>query len=103
MNLPNSIPPEFRHLFWDIAVKKFDPSTKPYYVVQRMLDKGDASAARWVEKKFGKKLVKETFTKIRDFSPRVGTFWQLVLNIPQNQVLCLQKSYREMRRSVWPY
>lgn len=68
-----------------------------------MLDKGDARAVRWVEKNFGEKIMKETFQKIRDFRPEVGNFWQLMLNIPQNQVLCLQKSYQEMRKSVWPY
>ena len=37
--------------FWDIHVKKLDPKKKLYFVINRLLDKGDIKAALKVKEK----------------------------------------------------
>ena len=103
MKLPKKIPKKFYGYFWDVDAKKVDPSKKPYFVIQRLLDKGDENSVRWVRRNFSENIIKETFTKMRDFSPWVGNFWQQFLKINRSEVLCLQKHYLSMRRSHWPY
>lgn len=98
-----SIPKSFYPFFWDVDVKKIDPSKKAHFVVQRLLDKGDDNCIRWVRKNFSKRTIRETLTQMRDFSPWVGNFWRLFLKIPQEEVLCLQKPYLLMRRTHWPF
>lgn len=101
--LPTRLPKQFHSLFWDIDAGKLNPGKKPYYVINRMLDKGDLKAARWVLKHFPEKTIVETFKKIRDFSPWNGTFWAKFLEIPEKEVACLHPSYLKRRKTLWPH
>lgn len=103
MNLPTKLPKELYHMFWDVDPLKINPSKKPYFVIQRLLDRGGTREIRWVEKNMGDDLIKETFAQVRDFTPSIGNFWSRILKIPKNKMLCLQPSYLKIRRSVWPY
>ena len=97
------IPKSLHKFFWDVDVTKLNPEKKPYFVINRLLDKGDIEAVRWVKKTYSNKEIKDTFLKLRDFNAKVGAFWSLYLPIPQKDVLCLQTPYREMRKTHWPY
>lgn len=103
MKLPRKVPKQFWPYFWDVDVKKLDPSQKPYFVIQRLLDKGNDKCVRWVRHEFPEDIIKETFTRLYDFSPWIGNFWQLFLKIPKTKMLCLQEHYLQMRRTHWPY
>jgi hypothetical protein len=43
---PTKLPKELYRFFWDVDVAKLDPAEKPYFVINRLLDKGDIKAAR---------------------------------------------------------
>lgn len=101
--LPASIPRSLYRFFWDVDPAKVNPRTHPYYVINRLLDKGDLEAARWVLKSFPKDLIIETLKTLRDFSPKSARFWATYLGISQEEVACLQPSYLEKRRMHWPY
>ncbi len=101
--LPTSLPPSLHKFFWDVDATKTNPAEHPQYVINRLLDKGDLEAARWVLKNFPKETIVETLKKRRDFSPWNGTFWGHYLGIPEAEVACLQPSYRKMRKQLWPY
>lgn len=97
------IPKSLHRFFWDVDVKKLDPKNKPYFVINRLLDKGNVEAVRWVRENYTESQIKETFMRLRDFNPKVGRFWALFLKIPQAKIVCLQPSYLKMRRMHWPY
>ncbi len=99
---PHSLPKDLYRFFWDIKPEQLDPSAKPYYVINRLLDKGDLDAARWVLKCFPKETIIETVKTLRDFSPKSARFWAAYLSVPQEEVLCLQPSYLKTRRTHWP-
>ena len=101
--LPTSIPPSLYRFFWDVRAKRVNPRTHPYYVINRLLDKGNMEAARWVLKNFPKETIIETLKTIRDFSPWNGRFWARYLGVPEEEVVCLQPSYLKMRRTHWPF
>lgn len=73
------------------------------YVINRLLDKGDLAAARWVISSFPKQTIVDTFKAFRDFSPWNGRFWAHYLDIPEEEVACLHTSYLKQRRQLWPY
>ncbi len=100
---PKRIPKRLWRYFWDVNVKKLDPSKKPYFVVNRLLDKGNTEAVRWVRRNYSKELIKDTFFKMRDFNEKTGRFWSLFLKIPQDKVKCLDPSYLKTRKELWPY
>lgn len=98
-----SMPKKFAAYFWDVDFKSVNPLQKPLFVIQRLLDKGNHEAVSWTLKHFDKVTLKKAFTTLRDFSPKIGSFWRLFLNIPESEVVCLQKPYLKTRKSHWPY
>ncbi len=103
MKLPTHVPKRLWIYFWDVDVAKLNPSQKPYFVIQRMLDKGNTDCVRWVCRHFPKKTIADTFKTMRDFSPWTGNFWSLVLQIPHEQMRCLQQPYLNQRKALWPF
>lgn len=89
--------------FWDVDFTKIDFKKDYLYVINRLLDKGDLSCAKWVINNYSESKIIETFKIKRDFSPKTGTFWSNYLNIPQEAVVCLNPSYRMMRKQLWPF
>lgn len=102
-SLPTSLDPALYQFFWDVDAVTLNPSEHPSYVINRLLDKGDVAAARWVLKNFPREMVIETLKTRRDFSPWNGVFWSKYLGIPREEVRCLQPSYLKMRKQHWPY
>lgn len=97
------IPPSLYQYFWDVDVKRLDPQEKPYFVINRLLDKGNLIAVRWVVRNFPTKTIQETFKRMRDFRAKIGYFWGLYLHIPKENIVCLQEPYLKMRSMHWPY
>lgn len=101
--VPEKLPRYLHKYFWDIDLSSFDSLGNPLFTIQRLLDKGDQKAVKWVKKNFTESQIKETFQTMRDFSPKTGNFWQTILKLPRRSVLCLQTPYRKMRKKHWPY
>lgn len=97
------IPKSLHKFFWDVDVSKLDPAKKPYFVISRLLDKGDIEAVKWVRSNFEEETIKDTFLTLKDFNEKTGRFWSLLLKIPESKIKCLQPSYLKMRRGHWPY
>lgn len=102
-SIPTTLHPSLYRYFWDVQAEKVNPSTHPQYVINRLLDKGNLDAARWVLKSFPKETIRETFRKRRDFSPWNGRFWAHYLELSEKEVACLNPSYLSRRRQHWPY
>lgn len=103
IKIPTKIPKSLYRYFWDVNVKKLNPSEKYMFVINRLLDKGNLDAARFVVKNYHIDDIRKTFETIRDFNVRVGTFWSTILDIPVTKVKCLNPHYLKMRRQLWPY
>lgn len=103
MKLPNRLPEKFKIFFWDTDFASINPSEKPYFVINRLLDKGTIDTIKWIRENFSEETIKHTLTKFRDFSPKSATFWATIYNIPFNQITCLKEPYLTTRRQLWPY
>lgn len=101
--LPTKLPPSLHFFFWDCDVMKLNPAKKPYYVINRLLDKGNLPAVRWVRRNFPEELIIETIKKMRDFSPWTAVLWSRIYNIPREQIKCLEIPYLPAHRKLWPY
>lgn len=97
------IPKSLHKYFWDVDVKKLDPEKDAYFIINRLLDKGDVKAVKWIRKIYSEKTIARTFTTLRGYKPKIASFWSIFLKIPQEKVICLQTPYLEMRRRHWPY
>lgn len=103
VSLPTHIPKEMEKYFWDVKPETVNPAAHPDLVINRLLDKGGLDAARWVVRTFPKEYIVKTLKTVRDFSPRSGWFWARYYQIKEEEVACLQPSYRAMRSAHWPF
>ena len=99
MKLPKSL----HRYFWDVDVKKLDARNKPYFIISRLLDKGNFESARWIRANYNNQLIRETLQKYRDFSLRSASFWGLIFKVPREEIKCFQEPYLTVRKSHWPY
>lgn len=96
--LLKTLPEQFRQFFWDIDATKLDPSEYPLYVINRLLDKGNLEAARWVLRQFPRKLIVETIKTSLNLSPMTAVFFSRYLNIAREEIRSLQPSYLILHR-----
>lgn len=97
------IPGEIRKYFWDVDVEKIVPAKSPYFVIARILEYGDNTAARWMLKHFRRSAIEKTLRTTREMTPKSVEYWASVFRLPKNKVRCLKKSYREAHKIRWPY
>jgi len=101
--MPKAIPINLKQYFWDINTEVLDPVKSAYFVIGRLLDKGNVEAASWVLNNYSRDDIERTFMTLRDFSPKTANFWSTYLDIPKDKIICLQEPYLRLRRSHWPY
>jgi len=97
------LPKSFSKYFWDIDFNNLEVEKSSVFVIERILEYGDEKAVRWMLKNFDSSQIKKVLSKRRGFSDRSANYWSLILNIPKNKILCLNRFYQKMQKSHWPH
>ena len=97
------LPKELARYFWDVDAGKIDLVRNERYVIERLLEFGDTDAIRWILKHYSKQAVISSVKRSRQISPKTANFWALIYSIPREEVRCLEPSYLQLRKQVWPY
>ena len=94
---PESIARFFCELTWtdDLADRY------PFYVVERLIEKGDTEAVRWMRARYGDAFIRDVVCRSRRISRKTARFWQVILEIAEEEVLCLSKSWRNRPNRFW--
>jgi len=75
---PKSI--KFRpSLFWDVDPKTIDLKKHSRYIIERILDFGNDSEARWMWRKYPLSLLRKTIEQSRTIRPETRSLWQLLI------------------------
>ena len=90
-------------IFWDVDVKKLDPQKNAGQIIERILEYGDLKQVHWMLKFYQGEKIKAIVKTSRQLSLKSANFWAMYFNIPRSEVKCLTKSFRAVRKSVWPY
>lgn len=86
--------PEFlRPYFWDIEFERLDIKAQAFFVIKRVLDRGNLHDIRWLIKTYGTDEIKKVVMETRDLARPTGNFWADILGLDKNRVPCLQKPY----------
>ncbi|MEK7592893.1 MAG: hypothetical protein AAB508_05915 [Patescibacteria group bacterium] len=84
--LPTRIPKELEHFFWDVKAEEVNPSKHPHYVINRLLDKGDINAARWVIRSFSRKTIVYSLKHGAPMLAINASFWRNYLGISPKEM-----------------
>jgi hypothetical protein len=96
--------PEFlKKYFWEIDFEKLDLEKRRPYVLKRILEYGDEEAVAWMWKNFTEDEIKNILYNYRGLSLKSANFWAVIVGAKKEDVKCLNKSLRELRRQFWPY
>ena len=97
------LPMYLKRFFWDCDFDQLHSTQHAAYIIGRLLDIGDERAIRWMRKRYPKKHIADILSTHRCVSPKSANFWALLLDLPREGILCLQKHYQERQRKHWPY
>lgn len=101
--LPSRLPKFLHQYFWEIEAGKLNPTNKTFYIVERLMDKGDLKAIKWLFKHFSKKDLKKTYLSSRNISRFSRSFWAAYLKIYSLKTLCSQKEFLRLPKTAWQY
>ena len=69
----------FRHsLFWDVDPRSIDPRRHARYIIERILDLGDADEVRWMARTYSRWLIRDTLARSRVLHEKSRSLWELV-------------------------
>ena len=89
-----TILPEFlRPYFWDVDFENLDIEQRRYFILERVLDKGNTQAIKWALTTFSKDEIREILLTSRDLSRKTANFWSEMLDVDKDKVPCIQKPY----------
>lgn len=92
-----------KYCFWDVRFEELDYHRRSRFVIERILEYGNREAARWMLSVYPRPEIVKTLARSGNLSPRTANFWSRVLEVDQEKIRCLNKSFRETRERFWPY
>lgn len=101
--IPTQLPPALYRFFWDVRAENVNPSTHPSYVINRLLDKGDLAAVKWVMRSFSKKSVFNSLKCGPAVDPPTASFWSSYLNISRKDIITNKDYRRKPDPILWPF
>ena len=75
------IPKFLSKYFWDVDVGKLDVDSQSTYIIERLLEKGDDVAVRWLRNQYDRKMIADVAQKSRRLSPKSQRYWGIVYNL----------------------
>jgi hypothetical protein len=79
----NRLPEPLHRFFWDCRPEEIDLEGHAAYVLDRLLERGDDEAIRWVLARYGRDRVRAHLLsrRGRGLSPETYRYWALVLGV----------------------
>lgn len=78
--MKTKLPQQFKTLFWDMEFDTLEPGRDYYFIIERLLEKGNWDTVKWVFKNFSRQEIKSIILKSPNISQKTRNFWQIVLN-----------------------
>jgi len=87
------LPMFLKEYFWDVEFKELRVKKHAFFIIKRVLDRGNLYDIRWLLKAYGKTTIKKVIIETKDIARPTCNFWADMLNINKRKVKCLQKPY----------
>ena len=70
-----------KSLFWDVDPKTIDPKKHARYIIERILEFGEAGEVRWLFRRYPARMIRERIKNSRGvLHEKTKALWSLVLN-----------------------
>ncbi len=98
-----NVPPDLHHLFWEVRPETLDTQTHAPLILERVLEYGSLSAARWALQIYGPEWLRAFLRSrgLRTLSRKTLSLWTLLLGIEGEP--CFATSSLRRSRPFWNY
>ncbi|MGB3341206.1 MAG: hypothetical protein WBB37_06970 [bacterium] len=97
------LPDFLKEYFWDTKFEELDIATHQIFILKRIMEHGNDRAVKWMRRHFQPKDLIKALCNYRGYSKRSANFWAIILDIPKEDVPCLNKSSSKTPKNIWPY
>lgn len=95
------LPKFLNKYFWDVDFSKLNKKDYSQFIIERILEYGDEKAVKWMRKNFELEEIKQILQQSKNLSLKSANFWQLILGVSRDKVLCLKKSFQKKQKAIW--
>lgn len=95
------LPVEFKKYFWDVDFDAVQVQKSGFFIIKRILDRGDTKAILWLRKNFSSTEIADVLIKTRDLSRPTANFWADILKLDKYKLPCLTKPYSPIRFGLY--
>jgi hypothetical protein len=97
------IPNFLKKYFWDVDFSDLNKKNHSKFIIERILEYGDIKGMNWMRKEFKLSQIKNVVQTSRNLSRKSANYWQIILGLNKDKVLCLKKSFLKKREPIWKY
>ena len=97
------LPGFLKKYFWDTDFTRIDPERSRIYIIRRIMEYGDQKAVAWMRKNYPKAEMRDVLLRFRGLSRKSARFWGLILDIQEEDILCLKRRSNGMPQTAWPF
>jgi len=75
------LPSHLQPVFWDTTLDDIDPDVHEAFVIERVLEYGDAESIRWLWQRYGRQAIRDVVQTSRRLSARTLSLWSRHLGL----------------------
>lgn len=92
-----------KRFFWDIDFSKLDFVKSQDFIIERILELGDQESTDWLFSFYNKEVIANVLKRSTRLSPKSANFWALILGVPREEILCLNRQSLNKPGTIWKY
>lgn len=99
----SSPPSELQVLFPSTNIQELDVNRDKGYIIQTLLKNSTLDGWKWMLQTYSSTEIAAILKDSKILKPRESYFWSYFLDIPQNEILCLNKDLHKTPNTSWVY
>jgi hypothetical protein len=98
-----TVPTDFQALFPSSPVENLEPELDKVYIIETLLKNASLKAWRWMLANYSSAEISSVIKQAKSLKKRDVLLWSYLLQIPQEEILCLQTKSPAGLNSSWVY
>ena len=97
------MPTAFQPLFPSSNIQDLDTQRDKSYIIQTLLKNSTLGGWQWMIETYSNEDISTILKTSRSLTPKESYFWSYFLNVPQTEILCLNKDLQKTQKTSWAY
>ncbi len=99
MKNTQQVPKKFQAFVPSIDTTKLNTKKDAFFIIEHFLHNATLEAWQWMMQTFHENTIKNVIKQSKILHPRDIKIWQILFNIPNNQIACLQTKSQNIQKN----